>query len=72
MILTIFRQTTLEEKKLLVKELVSKAKVFASEGELYESIKYFKKAYKVLPSEKIKSRISRLKVFTIIQNNIYF
>ncbi|XP_078482024.1 DNA excision repair protein ERCC-6-like [Ciona intestinalis] len=43
-----------------VKKLIAEAKTYAAEGELYKSIKIFKKAYKIAPTEKILSRIRRV------------
>ena len=62
LILSVFRNLSDEEKRIIVKKLVSKAKIFASEGELFESLSHFKQAYNLLPSEKIKSRIKRIQV----------
>uniref|UniRef100_H2ZIR0 SNF2 N-terminal domain-containing protein n=1 Tax=Ciona savignyi TaxID=51511 RepID=H2ZIR0_CIOSA len=44
----------------MAKQLVAEAKTCASEGELYKSLKLFKKAYKLVPSDKIQSRITRI------------
>jgi len=44
------------------RELVSKAKQAAHDGELHYSLKLFKKAYSLFPSEKLKRRITKLEV----------
>uniref|UniRef100_H2ZIQ9 DNA excision repair protein ERCC-6-like n=1 Tax=Ciona savignyi TaxID=51511 RepID=H2ZIQ9_CIOSA len=53
-------QNVLQDVKSMAKQLVAEAKTCASEGELYKSLKLFKKAYKLVPSDKIQSRITRI------------
>ena len=49
-------------KELKAQELVTKAKTEAKQGNLPKSLEYFEYAYKILPSERIKRRIDKLKV----------
>ena len=51
----------------MARKLVADGKAYASEGELYKSLKCFKKAYKLFPTEKIQSRIERIQVKCLIK-----
>jgi len=57
-----------DSSKAQAKKLVADGKQYAAEGELYRSLKCFKKAYKLIPSEKIMSRIQRIEVICYYVN----
>ena len=51
------------ELELEAKKLSAKAKDIARDGDIKRSLELFEEAYKLFPSEKIKSRIAKLQVF---------
>nr|CAB3243372.1 DNA excision repair protein ERCC-6-like [Phallusia mammillata] len=54
------RENLPESTKLQLKKLIKDGKTCASEGELHKSLKNFRKAYQLCPTEKIMSRIKRI------------
>ena len=61
---TIFRMNSNSNNSMEMeaRELVAQAKQAAHDGELHYSLKLFKKAYSLFPSEKLKRRITKLEV----------
>lgn len=55
-----------EESQQLFLLLIREAKQFANEGKLHESIKKFKEADNVFPTEKVKKRIVKIQVGVVL------
>ena len=56
-------QVSLEQQALFNK-YVLKGKEYATNGEIEEAIKYNKKAYLIVPVEKLANRIKKLEVYS--------